>query len=277
MRTVGIIGHGFVGSAVARGFMGYADVRIYDTQKERSSHTWEEAAFSDFVFVCLPTPTHEASGCFDTSSLDSFFTRYIQHDDPAKKDSRCIVIKSTVPVGYTKGVGSRMQAIDLTPNIVHSPEFLTARCAMVDFQTPARNIVGSVEGGAEAANKLYMLYKERFPGVTCLMMKSTESEIVKLSCNSFFAMKVAFFNIVERMAAAKEDANFVHIRDGILSDGRIAHEHTAVPGPDGSRGFGGACLVKDISAFAECLEDDDDARLLRLVLERNKDHRGAKP
>jgi UDPglucose 6-dehydrogenase len=162
-------------------------------------------------------------------------------------------------------------------SILHSPEFLTQRCAHVDFQCPARNIIGvpgwpHVTPAMESvALALGTLYRTRFPGVPCLLMQSDESELVKLAQNAFFATKVAFFNLVYELAQAK-GLSFENVRAGMLSDGRIAHAHTAVPGPSGELGFGGACLPKDTANLETLLREAQQwhaAGLLEAVLEFN--------
>lgn len=101
---------------------------------------------------------------------------------------------------------------------------------------------------------LNRLYKSRFPGVPLYMMTSDESEAVKLFTNGFFAVKIAFFNEV-RALADKLGLDWERVLGGVLSDGRISHNHTQVPGPDGQRGFGGACLPKDLANLIQCLYD----------------------
>ena len=78
--------------------------------------------------------------------------------------------------------------------------------------------------------------------------------MAKLVCNSFFAVKVAFFNEIREWADA-EGVDWEALMQAVLSDGRIAHSHTQVPGPDGKRGFGGACLPKDLSNTIMLMED----------------------
>ena len=257
----GIVGGGVVGRATARAFMEHAEIRVYDTVKEKGTHTLTEVLDCDMVFVCLPTPQKTNSlecdltvslECDMTVSLEcdltaihSFFQEVVQRD----KCSSSFVLRSTVPIGTTR----RLRQEYGLPNLIHSPEFLTARCSLTDAQIPARNIVGGKGIGEyqvsdECTEKLTALYLQRFPGVPCLTMTSDESEAVKLMLNSFFGVKVAFFN--EMYALAKKfGLNWSVVMKGIMSDGRIAHSHTQVPGPDGKFGFGGECLPKDIASL----------------------------
>ncbi len=88
-----------------------------------------------------------------------------------------------------------------------------------------------------------------------MLMSSDESEMVKLMTNSFFAVKVAFFNEC-RCLADKLKMRWEDVVKGVLSDGRISHSHTKVPGPDGRFGFGGACLPKDLSMLCQTITDN---------------------
>jgi UDPglucose 6-dehydrogenase len=280
-ERIAVIGGGFVGKAIARGFLEHVgEVRVHDVVPERSTHTLAEALDCDFTFVCVPTPALPDGTC-DTD----YVSTVIQDAFEVRRESR-LVIKSTVPVGYTQ----RAAAIYGSPMaILHSPEFLTQRCAQVDFQTPARNIVGIPNwgslkyGGAtresyEAGKALAELYQKRFPGVPCLTMSSDESELVKLAQNSFFMAKVAFFNLVYQIAQAT-GADFERVRAGMLSDGRIAHAHTSVPGPDSLLGAGGKCLVKDCAdlyttALAAGLPPERGPAVLAEILRFNSEIRG---
>lgn len=243
---IGVIGGGVVGRATARCFIEHAgEIRVYDTVPERATATLADTLACDLIFVCLPTPMDSDGSC-DTSYLDQF----ILHSAHKLAPNANYVLRSTVPVGYT-----RYMAKVYLPNLCHSPEFLTARCSITDAQIPARNIIGTPPspriGGAY--DTLQSLYIKRFPGVPVHTMFSDESEAVKLILNSFFAVKVAFFNEAYSFAE-KKGLDWQRIIEGVLSDGRIAHSHTQVPGPDGSRGFGGHCLPKDLRNFIDCIE-----------------------
>lgn len=276
MTSLGIIGGGVLGKACARGFIEHCDVNVFDVVEERSTvRGLGEAATCDVVMICLPTPPLPDGRC-DTSHIEDFL-RTAAHERWWTKDS-CYVIRSTVPVGFTEGIFC--QFLRSRP-LFHSPEFLTARCAMTDFQIPARNIIGrpgisisdeSCVPVAEANKRLCDLYSARFPGVPLLTMPSNASELVKLACNSFFAAKVSLFNLFNEIARAAE-VDWHDVLDGIMSDGRIAHAHTGVGtgAPDKQRGFGGTCLPKDTASLFHCAQQAGiDAELLRAVLDRNE-------
>jgi UDPglucose 6-dehydrogenase len=218
---------------------------VYDLVRERATHTLPQVLDCDLIFVSLPTPQREGELACDTSAVDRFFADH-------KGYQSNFVLRSTVPIGTTR----RLRDEYSLPNLVHSPEFLTARCAFTDAQIPARNIIGYPNSNDFALNvkhPIAELYRTRFPSVKLFHMSSDESEAVKLGLNSFFAVKVAFFNEL-RTLADKLGLNWQSIMDGILSDGRIAHSHTKVPGVDGRAGFGGACLPKDLASLISIME-----------------------
>lgn len=249
---VGVVGGGVVGRATARAFLEHVDeVRVYDVVKERRTHAlYDVMEDSDIVFVCLPTPQKAGSLECDTSVLDDFLRGFAG-------TSKNLVIRSTVPVGFTRDRHLNYRL----PNLVHSPEFLTARCATVDAMTPTRNLIGvpnlthratdghpCVPGSLTGATALESLYRERFPHVKIHYLSSDESEAVKLFTNAFFATKVAFWNEMRAFAESKK-LDWNAVMAAVLADGRIHPSHTQVPGPDGEYGFGGACLPKDAASL----------------------------
>ncbi len=268
---IGIIGGGTVGRATARAFIEHVDeVRVYDVVPERATHSYAEVACgSDITFVCLPTPQKKGSLDCDISIVEGFFknAQEVGHGDFN------FVLRSTVPIGTTKRLA---QEYGLS-NLVHSPEFLTARCAVTDAHLPSRNIIGiPVEDVANdltnvCGHILENLYLSRFPGVPCLCMKADESEAVKLFTNGFFATKIGYFNEVYQLAQ-KLDLDWDRVMEGVLSDGRIAHSHTKVPGPDGKLGFGGSCLPKDLASLKyQLLNNGCGLGVVSSVHDRNRE------
>lgn len=243
MRTVGIIGCGVVGRATARCWMEHGEVKIYDVDQRRRTHEREVVSRCEVVFVCLPTPDN----C-DTRLIEEYFAALDGY-------SGIHVIKSTVPVGTTRQLAQRAR-------VVHSPEFLTARCALVDSQCPSRIIFGQSTLDPKARLLLHEMHERRFPGVPIHWTTSEASELIKLATNGFFATKVWYFNELYRHCQAR-GIPWHDVRCGILSDGRIAHAHTQVPGPDGRYGFGGTCLPKDLRALAGALDSGVLAEVLR--------------
>ena len=255
-QTVGIIGGGFVGHATARAFMEFAAVRVFDVDARKANASKAEALECDFVFVCLPTPMADDGQC-DLSYVEEFFCEQ-------RGSQATFVIKSTVPVGTTDDL---CRKYDL-PNLVFSPEFLTARCAVADAMTPSRLIVGCPEYCGAGTTSSPAVLQARIvgaPGVEDLLrtryrqgvqvMPARAAELVKYGCNAFFAVKVAYFNELRQIADAC-DCDYETVLTGILADGRIANAHVNVPGPDGNFGFGGTCLPKDLNALIHTAKEN---------------------
>jgi UDPglucose 6-dehydrogenase len=267
---IGIVGGGVVGRAIARCSLEHVDeVRVSDDLPERSTHNLIVTLASDIIFICVPE-----------DRVEDCFEEMLMHKTEVHRQ-RNFVLKSTVPIGTTRRLTEKYSL----PNLVHSPEFLTSRCAMTDAQMPARNIIGVpfphrsaddwklFTGNNRAAQELGILYATRFPGVVAHLMSSDESEAVKLFTNGFFAVKIAYFNEI-RALADKLGLRWDKVLAGMLSDGRIAHSHTQVPGPDGKFGFGGKCLPKDLETLIIQLDGVDSsgaqAAVCRAVLYRNE-------
>lgn len=250
---IGVVGGGVVGQATARTYMEQHEVRVCDVHRERSTHNLLETIDgADICFVCLPSPQKVGSLVCDMSVIDRFFSfQGWNRETQDKLREVNWVLRSTVPIGTTR----RLSMEHNLPHIVHSPEFLTARCANTDAQIPARNIIGDLDERKRCGDKLWALYHGRFPGVAIHSMTSDESEAVKLFQNGFFAVKVAYFNEINQLAA-RLGLDWERVRAGMLSDGRIAHSHTQVPGPDGQYGFGGSCLPKDLANLVTHIDQD---------------------
>ena len=242
--NIGIVGKGFVGSAVANGFSsntGFeAVVRIFDADPLRSTHSLEEVINnSDFVFVSVPTPTCFKSGNIDLEIVKNCFYEISQiHQNPEV----IIMLRSTVVPGTTQDLANQYPNL----RIVFNPEFLTQRSANLDFINQNRYIFG---GNSDDLIKVNELYKQRFGQSIRIINTSYESaEFIKYMCNTFFATKVSFLNEMH-LVSQKLNLNWEEVMEGFVSDGRIGHSHMSVPGPDGKYGFGGACFPKDIFAL----------------------------
>ena len=268
---IGIIGGGTVGRATARMFLGHGnhEVRVFDTNPMRATHPRDELlAYSQVVFVCLPTPQEAGRLACDTTLVETFLS---DRENGAHKDL-VYAIRSTVPVGFCRTMSERYRL----PQIAHFPEFLTARVAETDAQLPARCVIGSVDkpSTSGAAALLLGLCRERFPGTPLHIMSSEESEMVKLVQNSYSACKIAFFNEV-RTFADKRGLDWDRVLKAVIGGGWIEPLHTQVPGPDGKFGFGGTCLPKDLANLVSCLEDDHlPAFVMRAAMTRNEFDRG---
>ena len=260
---IGVIGNGFVGSAVAHGFANH-DVKTFDKNPKLCHHTLKDTLSQDFVFISVPTPMKDAMGAdCNLSIIESCF-----NEIDSIGSSAIFIIKSTVPIGTTKNLQSRHPNL----NIVHSPEFLTAKFAKEDFLNADRHVVGYTKKKG-IGEKVIKLFNTAFPNIQTILMKSDESESVKYIANCFFATKVSFFNEIHNLIS-KLGLDWHSIINGVMSDKRIGQSHFQVPGHDGDKGFGGTCFPKDINALIKTFEKNGlDPKLLQSAWEVNLDVR----
>lgn len=242
---VGIIGHGFVGSAISFGMAPFCEVRAWDIQEELLTHKYRDVLACEFIFVCVPTPSNILDG-YDLNYIEEAFERLSKNDY-----SGLVILKSTVSPGTTAKLAEKYAKLD----IVYSPEFLTARTAKLDFMNPNRVIIG-IDGSKTTGDvnylnkvgKLETLFRDRFKGCPKILTHFEAAEFVKCMTNNFFAVKLSFMNKMRELAD-KQGINWSQVIRGFVSDQRVAESHIDVPGPDGKLGFGGACLPKDLDAM----------------------------
>jgi len=244
MKKIGVIGRGFVGSAVEFGFSAQcgcdAIVKSYDIDEFRKKDSLEDTVNnSDYIFVSVPTPS-------DSNGIDlSFLKSALQSIEGVnQRTDNIILIRSTIVPGTTKKLDDHFQKL----NIVFNPEFLTERSAKFDFINQSRFIIG---GNPNYTEKVAELYKWRFGNTVPIIQTNFETaELIKYMNNCFFATKVSFLNEM-KLLSDKIGADWSTSIQGFVSDGRIGHSHIQVPGPDGKLGFGGNCLPKDVKAIIE--------------------------
>ena len=257
MYKIGIVGRGFVGSAVEFGFSPQTgcdvdDLYIYDKDKLRSLHSLEDVVlYSDFIFLSVPTPSNE-DGSINLSYVEDVLQRISeitaeieQEISPVPTDlDNIVLIRSTVTPGTTKKLQEKYQNLRL----VFNPEFLTERSANFDFINQTRYILG---GDKQNTNKVADLYRWRF-GDTIPVIETNyqTAELIKYMNNCFFATKVSFLNEMKQVSDRCE-ADWDMAVEGFIRDGRIGHSLMSGRGPDGKFGFGGKCFPKDVSAMID--------------------------
>ena len=265
MYTLGIIGNGFVGSAIMHGFILHVDnILIYDKDPKRATHTIEDLVEnSDVIFICVPTPMFESGEC-DLSIVNSVVEELSSYESI---EDKAIVIKSTVVPGTVERLASRYPKM----NFVFNPEFLTERRARLDFINTSRIVLGSNK--PSASNVVESVYRLRFPYTKIIKTDFGTAQLIKYMANCFFATKVSFMNEMYQVCQAI-NGDWDSALDGFVSDGRIGNSHIDVPGHDGDFGFGGKCFPKDISAMIKRSEElGIDPKVMKGAWEKNKEIR----
>lgn len=236
---VGVIGNGFVGESVAFAFSPTTEVRIYDVDPLKSTHSHSEVLECDFVFICVPTPM-DMEGKQDLTYIHKVF----EDATPGP----IYIIKSTVLPGTTKDLQETYPNLE----IMFSPEFLTERTAKLDMLTQSRIILG---GDITITERVERIFTDRFKNRHIIHTDSTTAEYIKYMNNTFFATKVSLMNEFYRLSKVL-DVNWDDALYGFAADGRVGDSHLHVPGPDGKVGFGGTCFPKDINALIHLAKDN---------------------
>jgi nucleotide sugar dehydrogenase len=243
---IGIIGNGFVGSAIMHGFILHTeDIMIYDKDPKRSTDSMSNLVYnSDVIFICVPTPMFESGEC-DLSIVNSVVEELSQHK---YIDKKVIVIKSTVVPGTTEALAKKYPKM----NFVFNPEFLTERKARLDFINTSRIVLGS--NNLLANDIVEKLYRLRFPYTKIIKTDFGTAQLIKYMANCFFATKVSFMNEMHQVCKSI-NGDWDAALEGFITDGRIGNSHIDVPGHDGDFGFGGKCFPKDLNAMIKRAEE----------------------
>ena len=202
---------------------------------ENKEEAYQEA---DFIIICVPTNFDKESSSFDTTIVERVAGDALKHNKNA-----LIIIKSTIPVGYTKQLQEKYQ----TNKIIFSPEFLREHSAMHDILNPSRIVVGNDSESSIEFAEVISGSTENEPEV--ILMPSSDAEAVKLFSNTYLAMRVAFFNELDTFSVAK-GLSTENIIKGVSADSRIGNKYN-----NPSFGYGGYCLPKDAKQLLANFED----------------------
>ena len=262
--TIGIIGQGYVGTAIKVGFEPHYELETYDKyDKDKSTcdTLFDLVMECDVMFVCVPTPMN-TDGTFHIDIVEEVITEIneivLETESYPYNIKPIVVIKSTVPPGTTDKLHSKNRGID----VIFNPEFLTEANFLDDFKNQTRIILGGIRRGT---TKLRQVYSKVFPHATIVKTNAKYAETVKYFINCFLGTKVSFANEM-KMMCDEIDIDYDKVVEYATYDERLGKSHWAVPGPDGDFGFGGHCLPKDISAI---VNEYDDMKLLQAVLDVN--------
>ena len=241
MEKIGVIGQGFVGSAVCEGMKNYYDVKTFDINGNCNEPSLDELISQvNETFLCVPTPMKKSGEC-DLSIVKECLQDILNIVEYYQKENFIVILKSTIPPGTTEKLNQEFKNI----HIAFNPEFLTEANAVNDWKNQNRIILGGLN---KVTAKVIPIFKKVFPQIPIVKTDSKYAEMVKYVINTFLATKVSFANEIYQMCEAME-IDYDKVIEYAQHDTRLGNSHWSVPGPDGSFGFGGHCFPKDTQAL----------------------------
>lgn len=256
MKKIGIIGLGFVGSAVRFSYNDKPVELVLIDPAKGYNVPYSDLLDCSAVFVCVPSPQGDDGSC-DTSILENVLAelRNVCYNN-------LIISKVTAPPDYYEKLQSEFT------NLVHAPEFLTAVNATQDYINGQFLIVGGLTEQATEASKIITIGQTKVNDIK--LCSIGEASLSKYVINCFLSTKVIFMNEIFEITK-KFGFDYSNIVNNISMDVRIGKSHNQVPGPDGQYGFGGYCFPKDTSALLSFAKQHDvELNVLKAVVEKNK-------
>ena len=255
---LGIIGKGFVGSAVAHGFDKDCEQVIVDPKYTDNEIT--DVLDCKLVFVCVPTPPNE-DGSINVDIVHDVLIELSMRDYKG-----VVVVKSTIIPDY---LHEFKKEFDL--KIVYNPEFLTESNANEDFKNPPFQVFGGKWRDCEVVEKAYLRHSS-VRIVPTFKVDLTTASLLKYTINSWLATKVTFFNELKQLhELGSSMVSWEQFTDMLSRDERMGNSHMKVPGPDGKPGFGGHCFPKDTEALLHYANNKNiKMSVLRKAVQTNK-------
>ena len=243
---IGVIGIGVVGTAVYKYFKNNSNHTVigYDKYKEEFSD-FNKLYDSSIIFICLPTNYSDELKTYDMGPINENLNKL-------KGYNGIILLKSTVIPGTSQNLSDKYSL-----KIIHNPEFLTARTAYEDFVNQDHIVLGKTNNITDnELSRIKKMYSYFFENVKISISNSNETEHMKLFCNTFYSLKIQFFNELY-LSCKKFNIDYDNVKDMMLKNNWINPMHTNVPGPDGKLSYGGVCFPKDTNALLNFMKDND--------------------
>jgi len=267
--VVGIVGHGFVGKAVERAIDSHVEKFLVDPNYSTTIDQLIEQQ-PILAFVCTPTPTSKTGRIDAAVTLDAIL-KLLKHTQAG------IVLKSTVTPDVVEKIVMTANNMGSTDRFIYAPEFLTEKNADYEYCNPKYMVLGGMEScvneflGFLHECSFVVLPKNTEEDGGIHIVNPMEASYVKYAINAFLAMKVTFFNqLHDAMSDDEFNINPIRVLKTLGAEQRLGGTHWRVPGPDGKKGFGGACFPKDVSALTTF---SDKFSLLEKVTEINNEYR----